>query len=316
MATDPRLIDACGDHPGWACERLWDATHNQTISKLGDFVVHTPLKVLLIIIGALVLNRMLLRFIRRFVNTLAGRATSGILSGTPIGPRAAARTQTIGIVLRSLATATVYSFTGLLILGEIGINLGPLIAGAGIAGVAIGFGAQTLVKDFLSGIFMLIEDQYGVGDVVDLGLATGTVEAVNLRSTRVRSADGTVWHVPNGGIVRVGNKSQDWSRALLDVTVAYDADIRRASEIIKQVADEMAEDEEWKDDILEPPEVWGVEHIREGAVVIRLVLKMRPGAQFKLMRELRLRIKEALEQAGIAVPVPPTTPTTLATPTE
>ncbi|MEY2421370.1 MAG: moderate conductance mechanosensitive channel [Acidimicrobiaceae bacterium] len=309
MALDPRLVDACGDRPGWACEVIWDASHNSTLSKLGDFVVHTPLKIVLILVGALVVNRMLLRVIRRFVNTLAGRATSGLLSGAPINPRAAARTQTIGIVLRSLATATVYSFTGLVILGEIGINLGPLIAGAGIAGVAIGFGAQTLVKDFLSGIFMLIEDQYGVGDVVDLGLATGTVEAVNLRSTRVRSADGTVWHVPNGGILRVGNKSQDWSRALLDVTVAYDADIRRASEVIKQVADEMAEAEEWKHDILEPPEVWGVEHIRDGAVVIRLVLKMRPGAQFKLMRELRLRIKEALEQAGIATPVPPSTPT-------
>jgi small-conductance mechanosensitive channel len=308
VTTDSRLIDACGDHPGWACERIWDATHNQTLSKLGDFVVHTPLKILLIVIGAAIVNRILLRFIRRFVNTLAGRATSGLLSGAPINPRAAARTQTIGIVLRSLATATIYSFTALLVLGEVGINLGPLIAGAGIAGVALGFGAQSLVKDFLAGIFMLIEDQYGVGDVVDLGLATGTVEAVNLRSTRVRSADGTVWHVPNGGIVRVGNKSQDWSRALIDVTVAYDADIRRASEVIKHVADEMVEDDKWKHDILEPPEVWGVEHVRDGAVVIRLVLKMRPGAQFKLMRELRLRIKEALEQAGIAVPLPPINP--------
>lgn len=308
MITDPRLVDACGDRPGFACERIWDATHNQTLSKLADYVVHTPLKIVFIVVGAFLINRFVQRFIRRFVNTLAGRATAGLLSGVPQSPRGAARTQTIGIVLRSLASATIYGFTALLILGEIGIDLGPLIAGAGIAGVAIGFGAQTLVKDFLSGIFMLIEDQYGVGDVVDLGLATGTVEAVNLRSTRVRSADGTVWHVPNGGIVRVGNKSQDWSRALLDVSVAYDADVRHASDVIKRVADEVAEDDQWKDGILEEPEVWGVEHVRDGAVVIRLVLKMRPGAQFKLMRELRLRIKEALEAEGIAVPVPPTTP--------
>ena len=308
MTTDPRLIDACGDRPGWACQGIWDATHNQTLSKFGDFVVHTPLKIVLIIIGALIINRIVQRFVRRFVNTLAGRATASLLSGTPSSPRSAARTQTIGIVLRSLATATIYSFTGLLVLGEVGINLGPLIAGAGIAGVAVGFGAQSLVKDFLSGIFMLIEDQYGVGDVVDLGLATGTVEAVNLRSTRLRSADGTVWHVPNGGIVRVGNKSQDWSRALLDVSVAYDADVRHASDVIKRVADELNEDDKWTDDILEEPEVWGVEHVRDGAVVIRLVLKMRPGAQFKLMRELRLRIKEALEAEGIAVPVPPMSP--------
>src|SRR3954466_2236201 len=240
-------MDACGDRPGWACRGVWDATHNQTLSKFTDFVVHTPLKILMILIGALLINRVVLRFIRRFVNTLAGRATAGLLSGTAASPRSAARTQTIGIVLRSLATATIYSFTALLILGEVGINLGPLIAGAGIAGVAVGFGAQSLVKDFLSGIFMLIEDQYGVGDVVDLGLATGTVEAVNLRSTRLRSADGTVWHVPNGGIVRVGNKSQDWSRALLDVEVAYDTDLRLAEQIIKQTADELYADEEWKD---------------------------------------------------------------------
>jgi small-conductance mechanosensitive channel len=310
VTIDPGLVDACGDRPGWACESIWDATHNSTLAKLADFVVHTPLKIVLILIGALLLNRFFQRFIRRFVNTLAGRATSGLLlSGTPISPRAAARTQTIGIVLRSLATATIYSFTAMLMLGEVGINLGPLIAGAGIAGVALGFGAQSLVKDFLSGIFMLIEDQYGVGDVVDLGLATGTVEAVNLRSTRLRSADGTVWHVPNGGIVRVGNKSQDWSRALLDVTVAYDADLRHASEVIKRVADEMAQDDEWKDDILEPPELWGVEEVRDGAVVIRLVLKTRPAAQFRLMRELRLQIKEALQEEGIPAPTVATFPT-------
>jgi small-conductance mechanosensitive channel len=305
MALEQRLIDACGDRPGWACKAIWNSTHNETLAKLGDFVVHTPLKVVMILIGAAVLSVMVQRFIRRFVNTLSGRASAGVLGGAALGPRAAARTQTIGIVLRSLAAAVIYSFTAMLVLGEVGINLGPLIAGAGIAGVALGFGAQSLVKDFLAGIFMLIEDQYGVGDVVDLGLATGTVEAVNLRSTRLRSADGTVWHVPNGGIMRVGNKSQDWSRALLDVSVAYDADVRHASEVIKRVADEVAADETWKDDILEEPEVWGVEHVRDGAVVIRLVLKMRPGAQFKLMRELRLRIKEALEQEGIAVPVPP-----------
>src|SRR4051812_35043225 len=309
MAVDPRLIDACGDRPGWACESIWNATHNQTLSKLGDFALGTPLKILLILVFAMFINRVVQRFIRRFVNTLAGRATTGVLAGTATGPRTAARTQTIGVVLRSLASALIFSFTALLILGEVGINLGPLIAGAGIAGVALGFGAQSLVKDFLSGIFMLIEDQYGVGDVVDLGLATGTVEAVNLRSTRLRSNDGTVWHVPNGGIVRVGNKSQDWSRALLDVTVAYDADIRRASEVIKRTADQITEEERWKHDILEEPEVWGVEHVRDGAVVIRLVLKTRPAQQFKLMRELRLRIKEALESEGIAVPVPPAIPT-------
>jgi small conductance mechanosensitive channel len=312
MNVDPRLASACGDHPAWVCEHVWDSTHNETLSKLGDFLVRTPLQVVLILLVALVINVVVRRAVHRFVANLAARASNALLSNAGAGARAAARTQTIGIVLRSLATATIYCFTAMLVLGEIGINLGPLIAGAGIAGVAIGFGAQTLVKDFLTGIFMLIEDQYGVGDVVDLGLASGTVEAVNLRSTRLRSSDGTVWHIPNGQILRVGNKSQEWSRALLDVTVAYDADIRRASEVIKEVAEGIAAEQEWRDDILEPPEVWGVEHVRNGEVVIRVVLKTRPAAQFKLMRELRLRMKEALEAAGINVPSPPSfsTPTT------
>jgi small conductance mechanosensitive channel len=303
---DPRLVSACGDHPGWVCEHLWDSTHNETLSKLGDFLVRTPLQVLFILLVAFIVNRVVRRAVHRFVGNLAARATNALLANAGAGARAAARTQTIGIVLRSLATATIYCFTAMLVLGEIGINLGPLIAGAGIVGVAIGFGAQSLVKDFLTGIFMLIEDQYGVGDVVDLGLATGTVEAVNLRSTRLRSSDGTVWHIPNGQIVRVGNKSQEWSRALLDVTVAYDTDIRRASDVIREVAESVAAEDTWKDDILEPPEVWGVEHVRNGEVVIRLVLKTRPAAQFKLMRELRLRMKEALEAAGIKAPSPPT----------
>src|SRR4051812_21796861 len=302
MAVDPRLIDACGDRPGWACESIWDATHNQTLSKLGDFALGTPLKILVILVFAMFINRVVQRFIRRFVNTLAGRATTGVLAGTATGPRTAARTQTIGVVLRSLASALIFSFAALLILGEVGINLGPLIAGAGIAGVALGFGAQSLVKDFLSGIFMLIEDQYGVGDVVDLGEAVGTVEAVNLRSTRLRAADGTVWHVPNGQIERVGNKSQQYSRALLDIEVAYESDLRLAEQIIKQTADELYADDDWKGELLEEPEVWGVERIGAGGVDIRLVIKTRPASQFKVMRELRIRVKEALDANGIQAP--------------
>jgi small conductance mechanosensitive channel len=151
---------------------------------------------------------------------------------------------------------------------------------------------------------MLIEDQYGVGDVVDLGEASGTVEAVNLRSTRLRASDGTVWHVPNGQIVRVGNKSQQYSRALIDVEVAYDSDLRLAEQIIKETADALYEDPDWKSELLEEPEVWGVERIGSGGVDIRLVIKTRPASQFKVMRELRIRVKEALDANGIQAPAP------------
>ena len=121
----------------------------------------------------------------------------------------------------------------LISLGEIGINLGPLIAGAGIVGVAVGFGAQSIVKDFLSGMFMLVEDQYGVGDSVDVGLASGTVERMTLRTTILRDTNGSVWYIPNGEIARVGNRSQVWSRAVLDIDVAYDTDLRKHSRSCK-----------------------------------------------------------------------------------
>ena len=151
-------------------------------------------------------------------------------------------------------------------------------------------------------MFILVEDQFGVGDIVDLDQQTsGTVEAVSLRTTRLRAVDGTVWHVPNGDIRRVGNKSQHWSRALLDVEVAYDTDIEQAKGVIKRVADELWHERE---DILEEPEVWGVERLGPNAIVIRLVVKTRPADQYDVSRELRQRLKEAFDAEGIEIPFP------------
>ena len=131
-------------------------------------------------------------------------------------------------MLRSLGTAIIWTFAVIYVLNDLGFNLGPLLAGAGIVGVALGFGSQSLVKDFLSGMFMLIEDQYGVGDIIDVGEAAGVVEEVTLRTTRLRDVNGTVWHVPNGQIVRVGNRSQQWARAVLDIAVAHKTDVAAA----------------------------------------------------------------------------------------
>src|SRR5439155_11376125 len=180
--------------------------------------------------------------------------------------------------------------------------LGPLLAGAGIVGVAIGFGAQTLVKDFLSGMFMLIEDQFGVGDVIDAGFASGVVEGVSLRTTRLRDVEGTVWHIPNGEIHRIANKSQDWSRAVLDVQVALGTDLREAERVIKEVADAVWTEERWSTSILEEPEVWGGEGMAANSVTIRLVVKTKPSDQWDLMRVLRERISSAFLAAGIKLP--------------
>jgi small-conductance mechanosensitive channel len=316
IAPSPDLVDACGSSPSWACRRVLDATGNTGLAGAIDYVVGAPLRILVVVIVAAFVNRMFHRAIRRFTDTISGAAEGrgrlhtlrerapSVLIPTDSNLRAASRARTIGSVLRSLSTAIVYTIASVTILGELGINLGPLVASAGIVGLAIGFGAQSLVKDFLAGIFMLAEDQYGVGDIIDVGEAKGKVEAVGLRTTRLRDVEGTVWHVPNGQITRVGNKSQEWARALLDVSVAHDTNLRRAEEVIKDVADSMWHDEEWSSRLVEEPEIWGVENMGSDFIDIRMGIKTRPSEQFKVMRELRTRLKERFDEEGIETSSP------------
>lgn len=196
----------------------------------------------------------------------------------------------------------IFTVATFLVLDEFGVNLAPLLAGAGVLGIALGFGAQALVRDFLAGIFIITEDQFGVGDIITIDQEVGgTVEAMSLRTTRLRAVDGTVWHIPNGEIRRVGNQSQHWSRALLDIKVAYDTPIDLAEAVIKRVADEFAAVE---DDILDEPTVWGVEALEASGIVIRLVLKTTPSEQWRISRELRRRIKDAFDAEGIEIPFP------------
>ena len=210
----------------------------------------------------------------------------------------------ISTVLTSVAIVTIWVITGLTILGIVGIQLGPLLAGAGIAGVALGFGAQSLVKDCIAGLFMLIEDQYGVGDVADLGEATGVVERFSLRVTVLRSVDGTVWHVPNGVVQRVGNRSQLWSVALVDVDVAYDTDLDHARVLLERAATDVCERPEFSEQVLEPPRVLGVEALAADGISIRLTVKVTPGSQWELERALRQHIKQVFDEASIQIPFP------------
>jgi hypothetical protein len=201
-------------------------------------------------------------------------------------------------------SVVIWTIVVITILGVFGVNLGPLIAGAGIIGIAIGFGAQDLVKDFLSGVFMLLEDQYGVGDIIDAGEAAGVVEGVTLRSTRVRDVTGTLWHIPNGEIRRIGNMSQEWARALLDIGVAYGTDVDVASQLILRVATDMAHEDDYQEVFLDEPEIWGVENLGTDSVDIRLVIKTQPGQQYAIARELRRRIKRAFDTAEVEIPFP------------
>jgi small conductance mechanosensitive channel len=191
-----------------------------------------------------------------------------------------------------------------MVLSELRVNVGPLIAGAGIVGVALGFGAQSLVSDFLSGLFMLFEDQYGVGDVVDVGDATGTVEAVTLRVTRLRDVNGTVWYVRNGEIMRVGNMSQNWARAVLDVRVGYGEDLERVKRVLSDLFQHLWLERDFRELVMEQPEVWGVERIDPDAIVVRVALKTVPLEQWTVARDLRQRIRDRFKAEGIEMPLP------------
>jgi len=262
-----------------------------------QFIVVRPLKIVLIVAAAVVLGRLAARAVRRLLKGAQARAPIKVSS-----PRAQQRADTIADVLGGMVKATILVIAAFMVLSELGVNLAPLIAGAGIAGIAVGFGAQSLVKDFISGMFILVEDQYGVGDQVELDGASGTVEDVSLRVTRVRAVDGTVWFVPNGEIRKVGNSSMEWSRAVIDVQVATDADVTKAMDGIAAVATEVAEEPAWSGIILEPPEVWGVHAVDATGITLRLVVKTAPKEQAALARLLRARIVDKLRQEGIRGP--------------
>jgi small-conductance mechanosensitive channel len=312
-ASSGHLRSACGQDPGWVCRHVLDATGNTTVAAAAGWIVGAPLRILVIVAAAAVLNRVARRAVKRGlrglhagavgerIGALARFAPGSLMDTTETSLRAEQRIEALAGILRSVISFVIVAVAGFMILGQVGINLAPLIAGAGIVGIALGFGSQSLVKDFLAGIFILVEDQFGVGDVVDLGEATGTVEAVSLRTTRLRSIDGTVWHVPNGEIRRVGNMSQHWARALLDIEIAYEADLDHARQVIKKAADAVWEAESA---VLEEPAIWGVEALGANGVSLRLVVKTRPSEQWRVSRLLREHIKLALDEAGIDIPFP------------
>jgi small conductance mechanosensitive channel len=310
-ASDPGLVDACGPkgEQSWLCSTVYRITDDANAADVAD-ALSKPIRILVVLLGAWILVRITRALTRRLVKHLSGsverianlRGVSFVDTGPMPQARRQQRAETIGAVVRSVVTIAIWSIAILTVLEILGINLAPLIAGAGIVGVALGFGAQSLVRDFLSGMFMLMEDQFGVGDVIDTGVATGTVEGVSLRTTRVRDIDGVVWHVPNGTIQRVGNKSQQWARAVVDVPVTFEADTAAATEVIRGVTDEVWHDPEFASIILAEPSVLGVESFAPGRVIIRVVVRTRPQEQWRVERALRTRIKAALDDAGIALP--------------
>jgi moderate conductance mechanosensitive channel len=267
------------------------------------------LRIVLIVLIALTLRIVVRRMITRLVARMArgassmpGRALDGLLVNAE---RRRQRSEAIGSVLRSVASFLILGTGALTILSVLKINLAPLLASAGVAGVAIGFGARNLVTDFLSGVFMILEDQYGVGDVIDAGVATGTVIEVGLRVTKLRGDDGEIWYVRNGEVKRIGNMSQGWATAVVDVQVAYHEDLGRVRSVITRAAEEMAKEDAWTEALWEPVDVLGLDSVTGETMVVRVQAKTMPGRSAGVARELRWRVKRAFDEEGITVTGPP-----------
>jgi small conductance mechanosensitive channel len=264
------------------------------------------------IVAIAVLLRLVLQFVIRRV---VGRVVTGVkkrqhatdteaLQASPLAAvRIVQRTRALGGVLSSTVTTVVVIVGLVLVISAIDPGAtGAFALITAALGAGLGFGAQNVVRDVLAGLFIVAEDQLGVGDVVDLGSATGTVEAVGIRITAVRDVSGTLWYVRNGEILRVGNMSQGWARAILDLPVPYDADVDAVQELALATAAAMRDDSRWSRVILDAPEIWGIESISPAAVVIRLVVRTRPSAKESVTRELRARLKRALDGAGVRTP--------------
>ena len=270
-----------------------------------------PIRIAAIIVISVILRVVLQFVIRRVVN----RVVTGVkkkqnvddtqaLQHSPIhAARIVQRTRALGGVLNSVVTTVVVISAVILIISVAAPQATAafsLITAA--LGAGLGFGAQNVVKDILNGLFMVSEDQLGVGDVVDLGPATGVVEAVGIRITQIRDVNGTLWFVRNGEILRVGNLSQGWARVIIDLAVPYEADTENVQVTMLDTANKLRDESKWKKLILERPEIWGIESVSAEAVVIRLVVKVRAGSKDDVARELRARLKKALDDLGVKLP--------------
>ncbi|MEU9156420.1 mechanosensitive ion channel family protein [Streptomyces sp. NPDC048417] len=263
------------------------------------------LKVLLILVIAVVLRRVVLRAITKLIDRMNRTVESA--EGTTLGgllvnaERRRQRSQAIGSVLRSVASFVILGTAALTVLSAFQINLAPLLASAGVAGVAIGFGARNLVTDFLSGVFMILEDQYGVGDSIDAGVASGEVVEVGLRVTKLRGDNGEIWYVRNGEIKRIGNLSQGWATAGVDVTVRPSEDLDRMRATLDEVAEKMAKEEPWNELLWGPIQILGLDSVLIDSMVVRLSARTMPGKALTVERELRWRIKRAFDEADISM---------------
>ncbi len=308
----PASISApeCAQNVGSWCERIWRLWSVDWLASVANVVITPGLRILLIGAIALIVRALTHRTVDRLTRLTANglvpgswapwrdRVESSLLGNSSLNRRRE-RSESIGSLLKSISSFAIVVVVLILVLSELGINVAPLLASAGIAGVAIGFGAQNLVRDFLAGIALILEDQAGVGDIVDLGPASGTVVAVGLRTTTVRSADGTIWYVRNGEILRVGNSSQGEAVVDIDITLPFGADTARAGRIALRENQRVAALTDFADFVLAEPTLQGVAAMTHDSMTIRVTSTLRAGTQPGYTRAVRTAVKTAFDDEGI-----------------
>ncbi|MET7364738.1 mechanosensitive ion channel domain-containing protein [Streptomyces sp. NPDC005566] len=305
MSLSALLAAAPSPAPGGSLDEAAERAGNAAgwVEENWSTWVNTGLRIVLIAAIALVLRYVIRRALTNLIDRMNRSAQA--VEGTALGgllvnaERRRQRSEAIGSVLRSVTSFLILGTAALMILGAFQINLAPLLASAGVAGVALGFGARNLVTDFLSGVFMILEDQYGVGDQIDAGVASGEVIEVGLRVTKLRGDNGEIWYVRNGEVKRIGNLSQGWSTAGVDVTVRPTEDLDRVRTAITEAAEVMAKEDPWSERLWGPVEILGLDAVLLDSMTVRVTAKTMPGKALGVERELRWRIKQALDSAGI-----------------
>jgi small-conductance mechanosensitive channel len=300
VAAGPTLESACrSQSPGIACRLVWDLSHSAHAADFTSVYLAGPIRLALRIALVLLLAFLLRAAAKRLITRVTARAAaSHHRTEHPhavFGERRSQRGTALASLLGNAASVAIFTIAGLIILGDIGLNLAPILASAGVLGIALGFGAQNLVQDFLAGIFILLEDQYGVGDVIQVYDVTGTVEAVSLRITRIRDVNGVVWHIRNGPIRLAGNETHGWARAVVDFPVPYGTSVAAVRQTLERAAVAMSVEPRWRSSILDRPEVWGVETVSPETLMMRVTARTAPLARAAVARELRERLKTALD---------------------
>lgn len=255
-------------------------------------------KIIFILVGAYILHKIARKFIIKMIQVAVGAKSS--ISAEDERKREDTLIQIFVLTLKIV----LLTVTTLMVLHEIGIMIGPILAAAGIVGLAIGFGGQYLIRDIITGLFIIIENQYRVGDVVSFDTASGTVEAISLRKTTLRDLDGTVHHIPHGEIKKVSNYTQDFSRIKLDLGVAYNTNVEHVKRVINETGEEMINDPLWQPVILKAPQFKRIEEFTDSSIVIRIIGETMPHSKWDVVGEFRKRIKEAFEKENIEIPFP------------